>query len=635
MQARPVLSLGFAWKLFVGGEREAGAALLRNAERWLDALAGAGGGPDAPAAEPIVVNKAELPSLAGSVAGAWAFYAQATGDVTGTVAYARQALELLPPDDHVQRGMAGAMLGLAHWTRGELETAHRLIRESSAELRKTGDVSTVIASASTLADIRATQGRLDEAIRIYERALQVAAEHGDAMVEGTADLYLGLSEMHLERNEVEKSRELLRRSQDLGDGAAFEAYEYRSRVLRGRLAQAQGDLEGAVDLLSEADRINTGGPIPDLRPAGALRARAWIALGRIAEAMDWARERGLSPRDDLSYLREFEHITLARVLIAESERQGTADSGEAALRLLERLRDAAEDGGRIRSAIHILVLQAVAHDARRETPLGLAALECAMTLAEPQDYVQIFVDERSSLGDLLRRAAAGEVAGAFARRLLEAIGDPGGETGKKATTTGGLLEPLTARETEILRLIAAGLRNQEIADQLVISIATVKRHIANAYGKLGVGHRTEAAARARAGSALARLSVTGATARPSLRRHCTPGIHPRLHLSDEGRCRVAAEDGLLASVPRRGVVKEGSNATGRIDSNDAPRRPRGRSRCRTGKSRGATARDYHRRWGGGGTPAPDGEGASPAALPDHARSRERARTSSTCARDRG
>lgn len=202
VQARPVLSLGFAWKLFVGGEREAGAALLRNAERWLDALAGAGGGPDAPAAEPIVVNKAELPSLAGSVAGAWAFYAQATGDVTGTVAYARQALELLPPDDHVQRGMAGAMLGLAHWTRGELETAHRLIRESSAELRKTGDVSTVIASASTLADIRATQGRLDEAIRIYERALQVAAEHGDAMVEGTADLYVGLSEMHLERNEV-------------------------------------------------------------------------------------------------------------------------------------------------------------------------------------------------------------------------------------------------------------------------------------------------------------------------------------------------------------------------------------------------------------------------------------------------
>ena len=495
VRGRPVLSLEFAWKLFGGGELEAGAAQLRNAERWLDTLAGAGSGLGASAAEPIVVN--ELPSLPGSVAGARAFYAQATGDVAGTLEYAPQALELLPPDDYLQRGMAAAMLGLAHWTRGELELAHRRIRESRAEFRKAGDVSSVGRSVSTLADIRATQGRLDEAVRTVEEALQVAAEHGDALVEGTADLYLVLSEMQLERNEVEQAHELLRRSQDLGDDAAYEAYEYRSRVLRGRLAQAEGDLEEAVDLLSEADRINTGGPVPDLRPAGALRARAWIALGRIAEAIDWARDRGLSPSDDLSYLREFEHITLARVLIAESERQGTADSAEAALALLARLREAAEDGGRIRSAIQILVLQALAHEARGETLPGLAALERAMTLAESEGYVQIFVEEGASLRDLLRRAAAAEVAGAFAGRLLEAIGDSGGAARMRATTTGGLLDPLTARETEILRLIAAGLRNQEIADQLVISPATVKRHIANAYGKLDVGHRTEAVARAR------------------------------------------------------------------------------------------------------------------------------------------
>ncbi len=128
----------------------------------------------------------------------------------------------------------------------------------------------------------------------------------------------------------------------------------------------------------------------------------------------------------------------------------------------------------------------------------MAALERALTMAEPEGYVRTFVDEGEAMRDLLRHAAAGGIAGAYTRRLLSAFDD---EAAPPVSTpaqvaAAELVEPLTAREVEILRLIAAGMRNQEIADQLFISLFTVKRHVANTYGKLGVSHRTEAVARA-------------------------------------------------------------------------------------------------------------------------------------------
>ena len=145
--------------------------------------------------------------------------------------------------------------------------------------------------------------------------------------------------------------------------------------------------------------------------------------------------------------------------------------------------------------IEILVLQALAHEARGDIPPALEPLERSLTLAEPEGYVRIFVDEGEPMRNLLRHATAGGVAGSYTRRLLSAFDEPD-QPAVTAAHAADLAEPLTAREVEILRLIATGMRNQEIADHLFISPATVKRHISNAYGKLGVSHRTEAVARA-------------------------------------------------------------------------------------------------------------------------------------------
>ena len=162
---------------------------------------------------------------------------------------------------------------------------------------------------------------------------------------------------------------------------------------------------GALDLLDEAERLYVSDFFPNVRPVPALRARVWIAQGRLGEALGWAREQGLSVDDDLSYLREFEHITLARLLLARYQGEGAERSAHEAARLLERLLLAAEEGGRTGRVIEILVLRALAHQALGDIPAALGFLDRAVTLAEPEGYVRVFADEGPPMTSLLRAAA--------------------------------------------------------------------------------------------------------------------------------------------------------------------------------------------------------------------------------------
>ena len=184
----------------------------------------------------------------------------------------------------------------------------------------------------------------------------------------------------------------------------------------------QGDLAGALDLLDEAERHYRRTPVPDVRPLAALKARVWVAQGRLREALRWVQEQGLSVDDELSYLREFEHITLARVLLAEYTLRGHAGRAmREALRLLDRLQQAAEAGGRMGSVIEIGVLQALAHQAQGNLAPALVALERALRLAEPEGYVRIFVDEGLPMARLLSAAAAQGIMPDYVGKLLAAF----------------------------------------------------------------------------------------------------------------------------------------------------------------------------------------------------------------------
>jgi LuxR family maltose regulon positive regulatory protein len=276
-------------------------------------------------------------------------------------------------------------------------------------------------------------------------------------------------------------------------------YLYHWCLAQARLKKAQGDMDSALDDLQEAERQYIRGPIPDVRPVAALKTWVWVRQGRLAEALGWARERGLSVDDDLSFLREFEHITLARVLIARYKSDKEDGPMHEVMGLVERLLQAAEEGRRMGSVIEILVLQALAHQVQDDTSSALVSLERALTLAEPEDYVRIFVDEGIPMFHLLSEAAAHGIMPDYTGKLLAVFETEQQKSEDKSYLRPAqpLIEPLSERELEVLQLMALGLSNREISERLFLALSTVKGHNQRIFGKLEVQRRTEAVARAR------------------------------------------------------------------------------------------------------------------------------------------
>ena len=493
LRCRPVLSVAYAHVLLSSGEREGVEERLRDAERWLDTTAEMRGLASAPAATMVVVDEKEFGHLPATIAIARAGLALTRGNVPGTVTYARRALDLAPEDAHLTRGSAAALLGLASWTSGDLEAAHRSYADGIASLQKAGNISDSLGCAIAVADIQMVQGRLHEAMHTYERALQRALEQGTPPLRGTADMYVGMSGLHRERNDLHTATQHLLRSKELGEHTGLPQNRYRWCVAMARIRQAQGDLNSALDLLHEAECLYVGDFSPNVRPIAASVSRVWVAQGNVGEALDWVRERGLSVSDEPSYLREFEHITLARVLLARSTSNRADRSIHEAVGLLERLLQAAEEGERTESVIEILVLQALANLLQGDIPAALVPLQQALTLAEPEGYVRMFVDEGPPMALLLEAAAKHGIAPNYVRHLLTAFGSAEDRTPVKQ----GLIEPLSERELEVLRLLATGLNGPEIARELVVSLNTMRTHTKNIYSKLGVNDRRAAVRRAK------------------------------------------------------------------------------------------------------------------------------------------
>jgi LuxR family transcriptional regulator, maltose regulon positive regulatory protein len=491
---RPVLSVHYAGTLLQNGRFDGVEFRLRDAERWLDMPADL-------RERSTFVDEEDFQRLPGLIAQYHAAIALARGDVTNTMKYSREVLALAREDDYFLRGAASSLLGLASWTSGDLETAHRTYSDGMAYFQRIGFISDVIGGSVTLADIRITQGRLREAMSTYERGLQLATKQGVPALRGAADMHVGMSELYRERNDLHTAMQHLLKSKELGEFNGLPKNPYRWRVAMARLRQAEGDLAGAIELLDEAEPRYTADFSPNVRPIAALRTRVWIAQGKLGEALGWTRERGLSAHDDLSYLREFEHITLARILFARYKSDGSESALREAIGFLERLLKAAQEGGRTGSVIEVLVLQALAHQAAWDLPTANAALERALILAEPEGYFRIFLDEGADMAKLLREVAKRGIMPSFTGNLLTAIGaevqELAGESPLLAVSPSQpLVEPLSQREMEILRLLQTELSVPEIAGELVIAASTVRSHTKSIYSKLDVNNRRAAVKRA-------------------------------------------------------------------------------------------------------------------------------------------
>jgi LuxR family maltose regulon positive regulatory protein len=435
---RPVVAAGFVGALMASNE-------FGDVERRL--------GDIVRARDPnvTVIDEKEAARLPAAIEMYRAGLALINGDPAGTLTHARQASELAVADDHLVRSSVSALAGLACWTTGDLTTAHRYYSTAADGLRRVGYISDVLGCSITIADLELTQGRLRQARRTYEKAMRLGPD-----LRGIADMHVGLSQIALEHDDLAAAADHLRRSEALGEPAGLPQYPYRWRVAMALLREAEGDRDTAITLLTEAERVYVGDFSPDVRPVSALRARMLAAQGDVPAALEWAGRRRLRADDDVPYVREYEYLTLARILLAQN-------AVPKAIALLERLLAAAEDGGRTGTVIEVLV---VLSRARRATGDSRAAptLERAIALGRPEGYVRIF-------------GAAPEKP-------------------EKLEQPERLIDPLSDRELDVMRLLAGDLDGPSIARHLVVSLNTVRTHTKHIYAKLGVTNRRAAVRRA-------------------------------------------------------------------------------------------------------------------------------------------
>lgn len=476
----PVLGVFFGYGRMIVGDLDGAERCFNDVERLLGSVAEGEAGPWA--------DSDELRTLPATIAVYRASLAQAHGDVRRTVEHARHALSLAGPDDHQSRGGAAGFLGLAAWASGDVNGALGAFSEAVASLHSGGNLVDELNSTVVLADLWVAAGRPRRARQLYDYALQRAEEHGGAVAQATADLHVGLSELAVEAGDLATARQHLEFGSDSNGPTGMPESRYRWFVAKAALSRAEGDLAGALRLLDRAEPLYHAGFFPDVRPIAAMRARIWIAQGDLSAAEAWVAERGLAPEDNAVYLHEFDHLTLARLLIAS----GAASS---ALVLLNRLHDSAEAAARAGSLLEIRTLQALALDAQGEDLRAADVLTRALESApEPDASVRLFVNEGPAMTGLLRRVGQNPVVHPHIGQVLRFAGNiEPAET--VATQLPGQL--LSERELQVLRLLDSELSGPEIARQLFVSHNTLRTHTKHIFTKLDVTSRRAAVLRAR------------------------------------------------------------------------------------------------------------------------------------------
>ncbi|MGH8964168.1 MAG: LuxR C-terminal-related transcriptional regulator, partial [Actinomycetes bacterium] len=419
----------------------------------------------------------------------------------GTVRHARQALALAGPEDHTIHGAGGAFLGLAAWAEGNVAEALETFGAAVRSLHAAGNVVDELDATIVLADMWVALGRPGRAHELYERSLQRATGGGEPYPRATADLHVGLAELDRELDDLTSAEDHLETARVLGQRASITENRHRWYVAMADVRAAAGDYDAAAQLLDEAETLYRHGFYPSIRPIPAMKARFQIAVGDLDAAAGWAHDRGLSVEDDPAYLREYEYLTLVRLLLAEhrdghrTDLAGHASPAEAALALLDRLHATAVDVGRAGSLVEIRVLQALAHHTDGAVPQALAALERVQVDApEPDRYVRLYLDEGAPMEDLLERALT-EQGTSLPERLVRRLGGAAARV-EGAPSQQSLADPLSGREMEVLRLLDSELTGPEIARQLYVSVNTLRTHTKRIFTKLDVNNRAAAVRRA-------------------------------------------------------------------------------------------------------------------------------------------
>jgi LuxR family transcriptional regulator, maltose regulon positive regulatory protein len=490
VHARPLLSLAHAWALDFIGHVDAAEAQLEDVGQHMQQQATAADG-----------------SLLGSAAAALqAFVAGQRGDVPGMMALAQQALARDLADSGAPRSLSLLALGNAHFFTGDLAAAHQTLATVIATHQVTGDLFATMMAIYILADVELHQGQLHQAAELLQQGLQLGTRDDGQPLPIAGLAHMALGDVLRERNELDAAMHSLRTGIALARQWGVHIFLVDSTIALARLKQACGDGDGALQVLRDFEaQTHDAWDTPWHRAQlAACRARLWLAQGQRALASQWAQDYAARLEAEEPKLRPlvkygFAHTTLARVRLAEGR-------PEEAVQLLTRLLTVAEAGGWVGDVIEFLALQALAQQMQGASTQALTTLGRALALAEPEGHVRLFVDEGAPMAALLaqsaERRARSDPLFNYIEQLLRAFPEPQHQAqivGRSPPErSNALVEPLSERELDVLRLLAAGLESPEIARELIISVSTARTHIKNIYGKLGVHGRVQAIERARA-----------------------------------------------------------------------------------------------------------------------------------------
>ena len=471
-QTRPWMYIFKAWLSALTGYPEQVEPMLQMAENLISSQ------------EPSV----ETRLMQGAIATARAYQANLQGELLLAMQHAQQALEYLPDTDLVGLSLctvANSLLGDASATAGDLERARQAYSQAMHIAQAAGDRHLRIVLNSNIANILTEQGRLHEAYSIYTESLDLATRPDGQKLLIAGRLLAELSLLSYEWNHLDTAMQQVQQSIALCRKWGNIDQQVICYVMLAQLEHVQQHRESAREAIHAVERLLEQHQLLPryLVWVKSVLVRLWTAQGDLRKAYRLVEESEISIDDDeIPYLREPEYLALSRVLLSKGEH-------EVALGLSRRMLQKAESTNRTKRVIEVLILQALIYQVRGEVDQALRVFERAVLLARPEGYVRTFLDEGEGIAELLHLAKARRIETDYVTALLAAVGEVAGES---PSPDHPLTGPLSVREVEVLKLIEAGCSNQEIADKLVISIATVKRHISNIYAKFGVQSRTQA-----------------------------------------------------------------------------------------------------------------------------------------------
>jgi LuxR family maltose regulon positive regulatory protein len=419
------------------------------------------------------------------------------GDIAASVALGEQVLGALPKVNPFWGGIVAGNLGIAYLVDGiELDRASRMLREAVQVGERTGNLMGQVIALCNLAELHIIQGQLGTAKDLYDRALALAVDDCGKHLPIAGMAAVGAATLFYEWNELDKAESLLTEAMER-PSERLPIWAMDGFLALARLKHTQGDARAAQAALAEARAVadSTSATALDDWMVAAAEARLCVAQGDLDSAARWARSRGFfdgshAARSSLPYaIDELEQLMLAELRIAHGE-------ARLALDLLQPLLSRSSALHRTDGVIRILVLTALAHRQLGQSAPSLIALTQALVAARAGGYVRTFLDRGPPMFRLLRQALAQGIAVHDASRILDSIGEAVSPTSPRAGDK-GLVEPLSEREQQVLRLLPMHLTSAEIGDELYISVHTVRFHTKNIYSKLSVHSRSDAVDRAR------------------------------------------------------------------------------------------------------------------------------------------